>query len=61
MGARWDEPLLSYSGGSLQDLSTGLGVGHRAVGVPYYWSTLPDFAQDCVRRLQLILRDTDDV
>jgi len=30
-------------------------------GVPYYWSTWPDFAQECVRRLQLILRDTDDV
>ena len=30
-------------------------------GVPYYWSSWPDFAQECVRRLQRILRDTDDV
>lgn len=26
-------------------------------GVPYYWFTWPDFTQECVRRLQLILSD----
>lgn len=28
-------------------------------GVPYYWSTWPGFVQECLRRLRLILNDTD--
>lgn len=30
-------------------------------GVPYYWPTWPDFARECLRRLDLILTDTNAV
>lgn len=30
-------------------------------GVPYYWETWPAFAQECLRRLRLILADPDDL
>ncbi|GAA2153794.1 aminoglycoside phosphotransferase family protein [Nocardioides koreensis] len=28
-------------------------------GVPYYWSTWPEFVQECLRRLRLVLDDAD--
>jgi aminoglycoside phosphotransferase (APT) family kinase protein len=30
-------------------------------GVPYYWSTWPEFVQECLRRLRVILDDNADV
>jgi aminoglycoside phosphotransferase (APT) family kinase protein len=36
-------------------------LGIALSGVPYYWSTWPDFVQECLRRLRSILSDPDDV
>lgn len=35
----------------------GWALAIALAGVPYYWSTWPGFAQECVRRLRLILED----
>lgn len=36
-------------------------VAISVAGVPYYWSTWPGFVQECLRRLRLVLGDTDGV
>jgi hypothetical protein len=52
-------------GEDLLDTSTRLrarvGVGYRVVGGPYFWSTWPDFVQECLERLRRILSDPDGV
>lgn len=63
----WDLPFEArhvYADELALDRSTRLRARAWALaislsGVPYYWSTWPGFAQECLRRLRLILRDAD--
>jgi aminoglycoside phosphotransferase (APT) family kinase protein len=63
--ATWDLPAqarLAYADELGLDANTllrarGWALAIALAGVPYYWSTWPGFAQECVRRLRLILED----
>jgi aminoglycoside phosphotransferase (APT) family kinase protein len=65
----WDLPSAArhaYADELHLDTSTRLrarawALGVALSGVPYYWSTWPDFVQECLRRLRRILSDPDDV
>jgi aminoglycoside phosphotransferase (APT) family kinase protein len=65
----WDLPpgaRHAYNDELRLDTSTRLrarawALGIALSGVPYYWSTWPDFVQECLRRLRCILSDPDDV
>ncbi|NED91792.1 phosphotransferase, partial [Streptomyces sp. SID11233] len=35
----------------------GWALAVAAMGIPYYWETLPDFAAECVTRLRNVLAD----
>lgn len=67
--ATWDLPPEARQGYADElhlDTSTRLRARAWALaislsGVAYYWSTWPGFVQECLRRLHLILADTDGV
>jgi aminoglycoside phosphotransferase (APT) family kinase protein len=66
--AIWDLPAEArhaYADELSLDTSTRLrarawAIGISLSGVPYYWSTWPEFVQECLRRLRRILSDPQD-
>jgi aminoglycoside phosphotransferase (APT) family kinase protein len=67
--ATWDLPAgarHAYADELRLDTGTRLrarawALGIALSGVPYYWSTWPDFVEECLRRLRRILSDPDDL
>lgn len=67
--ATWDLPAdarQSYADTLGLDTNTrlrarGWALAISIAGVPYYWSTWPEFVQECLRRLRLIAADGDGV